>query len=104
MSLKYNQGFPGGSDGKESVCNAIRLGKQLSHPKGPHGFTNAELVRLVIQQLPHHPDSGEVALWRGFPAPCSWGEHSSFCVPSFVSGQTHLYLGCSELTGWPRFS
>ena len=66
MSLKYNQGFPGGSDGKESVCNAVRSGKQLSHPKGPHRFTNAELVCLVIQQLPHHPDSGRWCCGVGF--------------------------------------
>lgn len=47
--------------------------------------------------------NGEVAPWRGFPAPCSRGKRSSCCASSYVSGQMHLCLSCSEFTGGPDF-
>ena len=72
-------------------------------PKELTGSQMQNWCNLVIQQLPHHPDSREVAPWRGFPAPCSRGERSSCCAASYVSGQMHLCLSCSEFTGWPRF-
>ena len=51
-----------------------RSGGQVNscqRPKGAHQLTNAELVRLVIQQPPRHPDGGEVAPCHGLPALCS---------------------------------